>query len=166
MIVTAGILLWRRVPELAVLLGHMGGPFWAGKDAGAWTIFKGLVEPGETLEQAAQREFTEETGWPVPPGELVPLPPLKLSGGKRLHAFALEGDADPAKLASNVCDLEWPPRSGRIVRIPELDRAAWFAPDAAAAALTAGQRALVAALLHPAVGPSEDWPRTVRMAPG
>lgn len=109
---SAGILLHRNGPTgRQVLLVHPGGPLWAKTDVAGWSIPKGLVELGEDLEAAARREFAEEVG-PVPSGPLLPLDELKLSGSKRLFAFALEGDFDPARLVSNRFDMEWPPRSG------------------------------------------------------
>ena len=124
---SAGILLWRRGAEgVEVLLGHFGGPLWSRKDEGAWAIPKGLVEAGETPEQAARREFQEELGFPAG-GELVPLGRIRQKGGKIVEAFALEGDLDADAIRSNHFTLEWPPRSGRFQSFPEIDRAAWFA---------------------------------------
>lgn len=127
MVLSAGILLWRRGAEGAVevLLGHFGGPLWAKKDAGAWAIPKGVVEPGETPEQAARREFQEELGYPAE-GDLVPLGRIRQKGGKYVDAFALEGDLDAAAIRSNHFTLEWPPRSGRMQSFPEIDRAVWL----------------------------------------
>jgi predicted NUDIX family NTP pyrophosphohydrolase len=127
MVLSAGILLWRHGAEGAVevLLGHFGGPLWAKKDAGAWAIPKGVVEAGETPEQAARREFQEELGFPAE-GELVPLGRIRQKGGKIVEAFALEGDLDADAIRSNSFTLEWPPRSGRTQSYPEIDRAAWF----------------------------------------
>ena len=110
---------------------HPGGPFWANKDDGAWSIPKGLVEPGEDPLAAAKREFVEETGGVVPSGEPLPLEPLLQSGGKLVHAYALRGDFDPSALKSNTFLMEWPPRSGRQQEFPEVDRAAWFALELA-----------------------------------
>lgn len=119
--------MWRRGADGAVevLLGHFGGPLWAKKDAGAWAIPKGLVEEGETPEQAARREFREELGFPAE-GELVPLGRIRQKGGKTVEAFALEGDLDAGAIRSNEFTLEWPPKSGRMQSYPEIDRAAWF----------------------------------------
>jgi predicted NUDIX family NTP pyrophosphohydrolase len=127
MVLSAGILLWRRAADGAVevLLGHFGGPLWAKKDAGAWAIPKGVVEDGETPEQAARREFQEELGFPAE-GALVPLGRIRQKGGKIVEAFALEGELDATAIRSNNFTLEWPPRSGRIQSFPEIDRAAWF----------------------------------------
>ena len=127
--VSAGILLFRRTGSggLEVLLGHPGGPSFARRDAGAWSIPKGEVEPGETLADVARREFEEETGHPVV-GELLPLGEVVQKGGKRVVAWAVEGDLDPATANSNTFPMEWPPGSGRILDVPELDRVAWFDP--------------------------------------
>lgn len=124
---SAGVLLWRHGAGGAaeVLLGHFGGPLWAKKDAGAWAIPKGMVEAGETPEQAARREFQEELGFPAE-GPLVPLGRIRQKGGKIVEAFALEGDLDAGAIRSNSFTLEWPPKSGRIQSFPEIDRAAWF----------------------------------------
>ncbi len=123
---SAGILMWRRRGHvLEVLLGHFGGPVWQKKDAGAWAIPKGLVEPGEDLEACARREFEEELGV-SPEGELVPLGRIRQKGGKFVEPFALEGDFDPATISSNPFTMGWPPRSGRFRTFPEIDRAAWF----------------------------------------
>jgi predicted NUDIX family NTP pyrophosphohydrolase len=137
--VSAGLLVYRRTPELEVLLAHHGGPFWAKKDAGAWTIPKGLTEPGDDLLTTAQREFIEETGF-VAHGPFTPLRPVKQKSGKIVHAFASEGDFDPAKLVSNEFEIEWPPRSGRRQRFPEIDHIAWFGLDEAGEKLIAYQR--------------------------
>lgn len=124
---SAGILLWRHgaAGAVEVLLGHFGGPVWARKDAGAWAIPKGVVEAGETPEQAARREFQEELGVPAE-GPLVPLGRIRQKGGKTVEAFALEGDLDADAIRSENFTLEWPPKSGRMQRYPEIDRAAWF----------------------------------------
>lgn len=144
---SAGILLFRRTalgPE--VLLAHMGGPFWARKDAGAWTIPKGEVEPGESPEAAASREFTEETGFGVS-GARIPLGQVTQAGGKVVHAWAVEGDVDPRTLSSTTVTIEWPRGSGRMLDVPELDRAAWFRVDEARTRLLAGQVPLLDRLL-------------------
>lgn len=108
-----------------VFLAHPGGPFWASKDLGAWTIPKGEVAEGEDPELAAQRELLEETGC-APSGALIPLGSVRQRSGKEVLAWAAPGDCDPAQLRSNMCTIEWPPRSGRRIEIPEIDRAAWF----------------------------------------
>lgn len=132
MMLSAGILMWRRGAggQIEVLLGHFGGPYWAKRDAGAWAIPKGLVENGESAEQAARREFAEELGT-APEGALTYLGRIRQKGGKWVEAFALEGDLDAEAIVSNAFTLEWPPRSGRISTYPEIDRARWFALAAA-----------------------------------
>jgi predicted NUDIX family NTP pyrophosphohydrolase len=128
---SAGLLLYRRRSEvLEVFLMHPGGPFWAKKDAGAWSIPKGEYTEAEDPLAAARREFEEETGFPAP-ADAVPLGELKQAGGKLVVAWAAEGDCDPAMVVSNTCQIEWPPRSGRKIEIPEVDRAAWFAIEEA-----------------------------------
>ena len=143
---SAGVLLYRtRDARLEVLLVHPGGPFWARRDEGAWSIPKGEFAVPEQPEVAARREWLEETGvvLDVP---LTPLPPVAQSRAKTVHAFAAEGDLDPARLRSNVFEMEWPPRSGRRQSFPEVDRAAWFALDEARTRIVAGQRPLLDAL--------------------
>lgn len=123
---SAGILLFRRSgKDVEVFLVHPGGPFWASKDAGAWSIPKGEYEPAEDPLAAARREFAEETGFALS-GEFIELAPQKQAGGKVVRAWALEGNCDPAKVVSNTFSLEWPPKSGKYVDFPEIDRAAWF----------------------------------------
>jgi predicted NUDIX family NTP pyrophosphohydrolase len=140
---SAGILLYRREGEaLQVLLVHPGGPFWRKKDAGAWSISKGEYDVGEDAEAAARREFAEELGV-VLSGKLQPLGEISQAGGKRVTAFALERDLDVAAIRSNDFELEWPPRSGRIQRFPEIDRAAWFPLPLAREKMIAGQRPLL-----------------------
>ena len=117
--------MYRRRGELEVFLVHPGGPFWAKKDAGAWSVPKGEIGAGEEPLQAAQREFLEETGFPIG-GEFRPLELLKQSGGKTVHAWAVEGDLDPRQIKSNTFLLEWPKGSGRQKEFPEVDRAEWF----------------------------------------
>jgi predicted NUDIX family NTP pyrophosphohydrolase len=130
MIRSAGILLWRRSGEgIEVLLAHPGGPFWARKDE--WSIPKGECEPGEDELAAARREFSEELGIPVPPGETVPLGEVKQSSAKVNVVWAIEGDPGPFEVRSNLFEMEWPPRSGKRAEFPEVDRAAWFSLDAA-----------------------------------
>lgn len=143
---SAGILLYRRTAAgLEVLLGHPGGPFWRHRDHGAWTLPKGALAVGESAEQAARREFEEETGAPAR-GPLQPLGSVRQRGGKTVEAFALAGEFEPAALRSIEFDLEWPPHSGRIARFPELDRVAWFSLDEAATRILAGQAPLLARL--------------------
>ena len=126
--VSAGILLWRRTRdgELEVLLGHPGGPFFATKDDGHWSVLKGEVEPGDDHLTVARREFEEETGHAAPDGEPIPLGQIRQKGGKIVHAWALEGDLDPSTAVSNTFEMEWPPRSGRTKEFPEIDRVEWF----------------------------------------
>jgi len=140
---SAGVLLFRRTDGLEVLLGHMGGPFWARKDEGAWTIPKGEPSPGEDPWTTARREFAEELGVPVPAGEPIPLGDVRQSGGKVVTAWALEGDLDVSSVSSNLVEMAWPPRSGRTLMVPELDRAAWFAPDEARRLVVTAQAAFV-----------------------
>jgi predicted NUDIX family NTP pyrophosphohydrolase len=124
--VSAGLLLYRRKDNvLEVFLVHPGGPFFATKDDGAWSIPKGELDEGEDALAAAQREFEEETGFKVE-GAFFPLAPVTQKSGKIVQAWALEGDCDPAKMKSNTFMLEWPPRSGRQQEFPEVDRAGWF----------------------------------------
>jgi predicted NUDIX family NTP pyrophosphohydrolase len=143
--ISAGILAFRRRPEFEVLLAHPGGPFWAKKDAGAWTIPKGLVETGDELIAAAQREFTEETNLVVN-GEMVELTPVAQKSGKLVHAFALEMDFDLSHFASNTFAMEWPPKSGRRQNFAEIDRIAYFALPMAHLKIIAYQLPLLAEL--------------------
>jgi len=130
-----------------VLLVHPGGPFWKKKDAGAWSIPKGEAEPDEDLLAAAEREFREETGF-VPRGPYRALGSARQKGGKLVHAWAFEGDFDSSALVSNEVELEWPPRSGRRTRFPEVDRAAWCSISEARERINPGQFQLVEALLQ------------------
>ena len=140
---SAGILLYRRQDtQLLVLLAHPGGPFWARRDEGAWTIPKGLIEADETAEAAARREFREELGAEAD-GPLIPLGSVRQRGGKHVDAFALEGDFDTGNLQSNTFEIEWPPRSGRKQAFPEVDRAAWMDLPLARAKIIEGQRPLL-----------------------
>ncbi|HEX6841009.1 MAG TPA: NUDIX domain-containing protein [Stellaceae bacterium] len=140
---SAGVLLYRiREAAPEVFLVHPGGPFWARKDAGAWSIPKGEAAPGEDLLTRARREFTEETGFTLA-GEFRALAPAKQSGGKTVHAWAVEGDCDAAAIKSNTFDLEWPPRSGRVRVFPEVDRAQWFGLAAAREKINPAQRGLI-----------------------
>jgi len=123
--IAAGLLLYRRRGELEVFLVHPGGPLWAKKDLGAWSLPKGEVIEGEDLLHAAKREFTEETGFAID-GEFRPLDPVRQSGGKVVHAWAIEADCDAAQIRSNLFTMEWPPKSGNTREFPEIDRAGWF----------------------------------------
>jgi predicted NUDIX family NTP pyrophosphohydrolase len=143
---SAGILMYRRKGgAVEVLLVHPGGPFWAKKDDGAWTVPKGGYEAGEDALAAAKREFEEETG-AIPSGEFVPLGEFRQSAGKIVSVWGLEGDFDPATLQSNSFALEWPPRSGTSREFPEVDRAAWFSPAQARRKILKGQVAVLDAL--------------------
>jgi len=138
----------RRDGRLEVFLVHPGGPFWAKKDWGSWTIPKGEYLEGEDPFQAAQREFQEETGFTAAEGGFIVLGDLKQPSGKVLTAWAFEGDCDPDQLKSNTFQLEWPPRSGRQAEFPEIDRGAWFSMEAAREKLLPGQRLLLDRLLQ------------------
>lgn len=141
---SAGLLLWRRhAGPIEVLLGHMGGPYWARKDAGAWTIPKGEYDDAEDPFRAAQREFAEELGVPAPTGATIPLGEVVQPGGKHVIAWAVEGDLDPAVAVSNTFEIEWPPRSGRRATFPELDRVAWWGLTEARTKILSGQRPLL-----------------------
>ncbi|MYW69920.1 NUDIX domain-containing protein [Streptomyces sp. SID8379] len=144
---SAGILLFRRTPDgPEVLLGHMGGPFWARRDAGAWSVPKGEYgEDGseETPWDAARREFREELGLPAPDGTPLPLGEVTQSGGKRVTVWAVEGDLDPADVVPGTFTMEWPRGSGRTAEFPELDRVAWFGLDAARAVIVTAQTAFL-----------------------
>ena len=148
-VVSAGILLFRTSSGrgLEVLLVHPGGPFWRRKDLGAWTIPKGEVQPGEELLDAARREFHEETGWPAD-GEVISLGQVRQASRKVVHAWAIEGEFDPATLNSNTFEMEWPPRSGKVTTFPEADRAAWFGIDDARRRILPAQAPLLDALLR------------------
>jgi predicted NUDIX family NTP pyrophosphohydrolase len=150
---SAGLLLYRiREGAVEVLLVHPGGPFWAGKDLGAWSIPKGEHAEGEEPLQAALREFEEETGRPPPRARLLELGTIRQRSGKLLTAWGVEGDLDPAELASNTFTMEWPPRSGRLQAFPEVDRAAWFGPETARRKLLAAQAELLDRLLAALAG--------------
>jgi predicted NUDIX family NTP pyrophosphohydrolase len=136
---------WRD-QRLEVLLIHPGGPFWANKDLGAWSIPKGEYSDGEAPFDAARREFHEETGWTAD-GEFLSLGEVQQSGHKRVSAWAFAGDGDPALVRSNHCEIEWPPRSGRRMQIPEVDRAAWFSVEEACERLLIGQRPFLTRLV-------------------
>ncbi len=148
---SAGILLYRyEREELQVFLVHPGGPFWARKDAGAWSIPKGEFAPGDDPLSAALREWEEETGTALTAGKtsFFPLPPVKQKAGKIVQAWALEGDIDAARVHSNTIEIEWPPRSGRKKTIPEVDKAAWFTIPEARGKILESQRPLIDALLR------------------
>jgi len=141
--ISAGILIYRDVGAgLEVLLVHPGGPFWQGKDLGAWSIPKGEANEGEDLLAAAQRELAEETGFAVR-GVARPLGHVRQPSGKIVHAWAIAGDVDPGRLKSNLFELEWPPRSGRFQKFPEIDKAEWFAMAEAHRRVHPAQRAFL-----------------------
>ena len=144
---SAGILLFRLVnkkPEL--FLVHPGGPFWAKKDEGAWSIPKGEFDDSEDALEAAKREFSEETGVNIE-GEFIVLSPAKQKSGKTVYAWAVEGDIDPSKIKSNHFEMEWPPRSGKMKSFPEIDKAAWFDVKEALQKINSGQASLIRELV-------------------
>lgn len=141
---SAGLLLFRRTergPE--VLLGHMGGPFFARRDAGAWTVPKGEYDPDEPAWEAARREFEEELGVAPPDGEAVPLGEVRQTGGKVVTVWAVEGDLDPEAVSPGTFTMEWPPKSGRTAEFPELDRVRWFGLKAAREVIVSAQAAFL-----------------------
>lgn len=147
--VSAGILLYRASGAgLEVLLAHPGGPLFATRDEGHWTIPKGEPDPDEPLLDAARREFAEETGQSLPDGPLIDLGSITQKGGKVVHAWAVEGDLDPGTACSMTFDLEWPPRSGRLQSFPEIDRVAWFDPDEARRRIKEAQAPLIDRLVE------------------
>lgn len=140
--------MFRRADTgIEVLLGHMGGPFWERRDAGAWSIPKGEIDGGEDPLTAARREFEEELGLPSPPGPTIDLGEVRQSGGKVVRAWAVEGDVDPASVRPGTFRLEWPPRSGTWRDVPEVDRVAWFDVATASERIVTGQRELLARLV-------------------
>ncbi|MHA3704805.1 NUDIX domain-containing protein [Jatrophihabitans sp. YIM 134969] len=150
---SAGFLLYRRsstgadVPGIDVLIGHMGGPLWARKDDGAWSVPKGEYTDDETPFDAARREFTEELGLPAPDGPALDLGEVRQSGGKTVRVWAVEADLDPADVVPGTFTMTWPPRSGRTAEFPELDRVEWCDPATATRRLVTAQRAFVERLL-------------------
>jgi predicted NUDIX family NTP pyrophosphohydrolase len=140
--VSAGLVAFRRTDTLEVLLAHPGGPFWSKKDNGAWTIPKGLAEPGADLFATARREFAEETNFSAE-GDFIPLSPVKQKSGKLVYAWAFESNFDLASFASNSFDIEWPPKSGRQKSFPEIDRVAYFTLPVALSKILAYQRPLL-----------------------
>ncbi|MFJ4788394.1 NUDIX domain-containing protein [Streptomyces sp. NPDC088794] len=147
---SAGLLLYRRTGQgLEVLLGHMGGPFFAKRDAGAWSVPKGEYEPEEeTAWDAARREFQEELGLAPPDGEAVPLGEVRQTNGKIVTVWAIEADLDPATIEPGTFRMEWPPRSGQLREFPELDRVEWFAPDRARDVIVKAQAAFLDRLVE------------------
>ncbi|MFI2435276.1 NUDIX domain-containing protein [Streptomyces sp. NPDC018693] len=141
---SAGLLLFRHTADgLEVLLGHMGGPYFARKDAGAWTVPKGEYDPGERPWEAARREFREELGVAPPDGEPIDLGEVRQRGGKVVTAWAVEADLDPATVVPGTFTMEWPPRSGRLAQFPELDRVAWHGIDRARELVVTAQTAFL-----------------------
>jgi predicted NUDIX family NTP pyrophosphohydrolase len=152
---SAGLLPYRRLPDggLEVLLGHMGGPFWARKDAGAWTVLKGELDPGEDPHAAALREASEELGLDLPPPSApdVELGEVRQRSGKKVLAWAREwpqAGPDLGQISSNTVEIEWPPRSGRRIEVPEIDRVAWLEPDDARRLVVSAQAEFVNRLQH------------------
>jgi predicted NUDIX family NTP pyrophosphohydrolase len=140
---SAGLVIFRRKPELAFFLVHPGGPYWTRKDDGAWSIPKGEIEDGEDKLEAAKRETQEETGFALS-GKFIRLPPVRQPSGKVIHSWAIEAAGlDPAAIKSGTFDMEWPPRSGRMAAFPEVDRAGWFEWPQAQVKILAGQRAIL-----------------------
>jgi predicted NUDIX family NTP pyrophosphohydrolase len=141
---SAGLLVFRRADAgIEVLLGHMGGPYWARKDAGAWSIPKGEYDADEPPQAAARREFAEELGMPPPDGPLIELGEVRQASGKTVSAWAVEGELDPADVVPGTFRLEWPRGSGRMQDFPEVDRVAWFGLDSARGKLVSAQRDLL-----------------------
>ncbi|MEU8764743.1 NUDIX domain-containing protein [Streptomyces sp. NPDC048659] len=152
---SAGLLLYRRTPDggTEVLIGHMGGPFWAGRSTGAWSIPKGEYGPEEPPLDAAHREFEEELGFPAPDGERVALGESRQANGKTVVVWAVEADLDPARVVPGTFTMEWPRGSGTLREFPEIDRVGWFAPEAAAPLLVAGQQTFLERLAEHLGGP-------------
>ncbi|MFE0473868.1 NUDIX domain-containing protein [Streptomyces sp. NPDC058947] len=146
---SAGLLLFRPSGQgFEVLLGHMGGPFFARRDAGAWTVPKGEYEPDEPAWDAARREFQEELGLPPPDGEAIDLGEVRQTNGKIVTVWAIEADLDPAAIVPGTFRMEWPPRSGRLQEFPELDRVAWFGPERAREVIVKAQAAFLDRLVE------------------
>lgn len=143
-VLSGGLLLFRRGPTgTEILIAHMGGPFWARRDERAWSLPKGELEDGEEPLAAARREWTEELGVPAPEGPTVDLGEVRQKSGKRVRAWAVEGDLDPTSIAPGTFSLEWPPRSGRTLQVPEVDRVAWVSPEIARTKLVLAQATFV-----------------------
>ncbi len=154
MALSAGLLLYRTTSvQVEVLLAQLGGPFWAKREH--WTIPKGIVEEGEHPQAAALREFEEETGWSPPSGTLIELGEIRQKGGKRVVAWAVEGDADPATLEPGTFEMEWPPRSGRVRTFPEVSEVRWFSLNEARERINAAQVPLLARLSAAVQGDSQ-----------
>jgi predicted NUDIX family NTP pyrophosphohydrolase len=150
---SAGLLLHRKGKDgLEVFLVHPGGPYWAKKDLGSWSIPKGEFDEEDSLS-AAKREFHEETGLPAPEGEYLPLTPVRQKGGKTIHAWATEGQVDAERIRSNSFEMEWPPRSAKRQSFPEIDQGAWFPVEQALLKINAGQIPLVRELVEKLTSP-------------
>lgn len=152
---SAGLLLYRRRSggELEVMLGHMGGPFWANKDVGAWSVPKGQREQGEDALETARREFEEEIGRPAPDGEVVALGSVRQAGGRKVvEVWAIEGDMDVSAIESASFEMEWPPKSGKLREFPEFDRAEWFGVEEARGRIVRAQAAFLDRLAEIAEG--------------
>ncbi|HET7677383.1 MAG TPA: NUDIX domain-containing protein, partial [Candidatus Limnocylindrales bacterium] len=163
---SAGLLLYRwRGATLEVLLAHPGGPFWARRDAGAWSIPKGEVGDGEEPADVARREFREETGQEPPPGPAIDLGEARQRSGKLVRAWGLEGDLDPAVSVSNTFEMEWPPGSGRRASFPEVDRVEWFPLEEALRRINPGQAPLLLRLRELVPSHRDDPARREPMAP-
>jgi predicted NUDIX family NTP pyrophosphohydrolase len=146
---SAGLLLYRHAgEELELLIAHPGGPIWQRRDEGAWGLPKGAVDDGESLLDAARREFEEELGHPPPNGPAIDLGEIRLRSGKIVHGWAVEGDFDPDQLYSMQAELVWPPRSGNVMRVPEIDRVIWARPEEARQRLHPAQAAFVDRLIE------------------
>jgi predicted NUDIX family NTP pyrophosphohydrolase len=146
---SAGLLLYRRTGDgIQVLVAHPGGPIWARRDAGAWSLPKGALDDGEDLLDAARREFEEETGHRPPDGDAIDLGEVRMRSGKVVRAFALEGDLEPGQVRSLRVEVEWPPRSGRVISVPEIDRVVWADPTDARRLLNPAQAMFVDRLLQ------------------
>jgi predicted NUDIX family NTP pyrophosphohydrolase len=160
---SAGLLLYRRAgDDLEVLLGHMGGPFWARRDARAWTMPKGEYDAEEEALDAARREFQEELGVPAPTGEVVELGEVRQAGGKIVTAWAVEGDLDPAVVVPGTFEMEWPKGSGQRRQFPEVDRVGWFGVGVARAKIITGQQSFLDRLIELASAattkpPEQSW---------
>lgn len=152
-VISAGLLVFRRTgADLELLIAHMGGPFWAHRDGAAWSVPKGLLDPGEDAQDAARREFEEELGLPAPAGTWLGLGESRQSSGKLVQIWAVEGNVDPAAVVPGTFEMEWPRGSGRRQQFPEIDRVEWFDPQTARTKLVSGQRVFVDRLVAAVTG--------------